>query len=215
MLKNSNTNHLQMSSATNVIRWYVSAELDVPELKSPQPCPRGVNCDYKIKGEDGQWTQACCRFVHPGEEGSGRKLFPARTVQGRTDPACVRLINAPYYERRFKKMPWPVWTAYVKERDAKAKAAKPAFEAVTIQPINAYSLAAGGGAAFPPLPQAPRKPARPAAQQEEGPSGQRQLDFEEGEETVTVEYDDSCHTCSSQGCDGDHSRMQTHDHADL
>jgi hypothetical protein len=198
--------------SSNVIRWYVDPAMDAPELKSPQPCPRGVNCDYKIKGEDGQWTPACCRFVHPGEEGSGRKLFPERKINGRTDPACVRLINAPYYERRFKKMSWPAWTAYVKERDAKPK---PAFEAVTIQPINAFSLAAGGGAAFPPLPPAPRKPARQAAQAQEQDHVQCQLDFEEGEETVTIEYDDSCNTCSGPGCDGDHSRLQTHDHADL
>jgi hypothetical protein len=165
--------------SSNVIRWYVSAEMDAPELKSPQPCPRGVNCDYKIKGADGEWTPACCRFVHPGEEGSGRKLFPARTVQGRTDPACVRLINAPYYERRFKKMSWPAWTAYVKERDA-----KPKFEAVTIQPINAFSLAAGGGATFPALPPAPRKPVT-TVQREGIP---RQMSFEE--ETVTIEYED-------------------------
>jgi hypothetical protein len=208
--------------SSNVIRWYVSAELDVPELKSPQPCPRGVNCDYKIKGEDGQWTPACCRFVHPGEEGSGRKLFPARTVQGRTDPACVRLINAPYYERRFKKMSWPAWTAYVKERDAKEKAkAKPAFEAVTIQPINAYSLAAGGGAAFPPLPQAPKKErVRWLDRQIAGigpefrPPSPRELEFE-GEETVTVEYADTCHYCVNKGCDGDHSREQNHDFSDV
>jgi hypothetical protein len=103
-----------MSSANqNVIRWFESAELDAPHLRSPQPCKRGIHCDYKLKDEaSGELVRACCSGVHPGEEGTGRRLFPARiTEDGREQPACVRLTGAAYsfYERRRLRLSWAEW----------------------------------------------------------------------------------------------------------
>jgi hypothetical protein len=97
----------------NVIQWYESAALDQPELRSPTPCPRGVYCQYKLQNKDLELELACCRMVHPGEEGNGRRLFPARTApDGRHQPACVRLTGkADFYERCRLKQPWRVWAA--------------------------------------------------------------------------------------------------------
>ena len=65
----------------NKISWFVKEAFDLPELKSPQPCQHGAGCDYRRKDmKTGAMVKACCRFVHPGEEGNGRRLFPARTV---------------------------------------------------------------------------------------------------------------------------------------
>jgi hypothetical protein len=82
--------------------------LNAPELKSPRPCKHGAGCNYS----------GSCGYVHPGEEGTGRQMFPARKW---TDPktgverdqfACVRLIgNAGFYKRRQMKMTWPAWCA--------------------------------------------------------------------------------------------------------
>jgi hypothetical protein len=95
---------------SNTIRWYKSVEMDAPELNSPQPCPRGVHCDYRVE-KDGELVPACCRFVHPGEEGNGRRIFPARiTEDGREQPACVRLTGgAGFYERRRLRLSWGEW----------------------------------------------------------------------------------------------------------
>jgi len=97
----------------NIIRWFESPALDKPYLKSPQPCKRGVHCDYKLKDEaSGELVRACCSGVHPGEEGTGRRLFPARTLDdGRKQPACVRLTGASqgFYERRRLRMSWAEW----------------------------------------------------------------------------------------------------------
>ena len=87
--------------------WNV-AEMNKPELKSPRPCKHGAGCNYS----------GSCIFVHPGEEGTGRQIFPARkftdprTGSERDQAACVRLIgNAGFYQRRQKKMTWPAWCA--------------------------------------------------------------------------------------------------------
>lgn len=95
---------------SNTIRWFESAALDAPELNSPQPCPRGIHCNYMINISD-QWEPGCCRGVHPGEEGNGRRLFPARTLDdGREQPACVRLTGmAGFYERRRLRLSWGQW----------------------------------------------------------------------------------------------------------
>jgi hypothetical protein len=97
----------------NVIRWFESPALDKPELRSPQPCKRGVHCDYKLKDEaSGELVRACCSGVHPGEEGTGRRLFPARTLDdGKQQPACVRLTGAShgFYERRRLRLSWAEW----------------------------------------------------------------------------------------------------------
>jgi hypothetical protein len=101
--------------ANNVIKWFENSLFDAPELKSPQPCIHGAGCVYTKKTADGKVIPAVCSFVHPGEEGKGRRLFPARTVtfehpDGKhvvAQPACVRLIgNALYYERMRMQMPW-------------------------------------------------------------------------------------------------------------
>jgi len=107
-----------MAMIRNTIRWFESAALDAPELKSPQPCPKGVYCDYRVMTRSGDLLPGCCRGVHPGEEGTGRQLFPARkftdpkTGVERSQGACVRLIgNAGFYRRRQLKMTWPAWCA--------------------------------------------------------------------------------------------------------
>ena len=99
--------------SANVIQWYENRAFDKPELRSPQPCPRGVYCQYKIPNPETKELEiACCRMVHPGEEGNGRRLFPARNKDGREQPACVRLTgNAGFYERCKLKEPWRVWAA--------------------------------------------------------------------------------------------------------
>jgi len=101
---------------SNTIRWYKSVEMDAPELNSPQPCPRGSHCDYRVE-KDGELVPACCRFVHPGEEGNGRRIFPARQVKDTgaeagfyEQPACVRLTGgAGFYERRRLRLSWGEW----------------------------------------------------------------------------------------------------------
>ena len=97
--------YLHASQMSNTIRWYKSEEMDVPELNSPQPCPRGVHCDYRVEKE-GELVPACCRFVHPGEEGNGRRIFPPLEDL----PACVRLTGgAGFYERRRLRLSWGEW----------------------------------------------------------------------------------------------------------
>jgi hypothetical protein len=80
-------------------------------LNSPLPCKDGAACQFP----------KCCVGVHPGEEGTGRKYFPARTTVDRvtgekkTQPPCVRLVGKNkedipgFYRRRSKKMSWPQW----------------------------------------------------------------------------------------------------------
>ena len=102
------------------IQWFENSLFDAPELKSPQPCIHGAGCVYTKKAADGKVTPAVCRYVHPGEEGKGRRLFPARTITFEhpdgedvvNQPACVRLIgNALYYERMSMRMPWQAFCA--------------------------------------------------------------------------------------------------------
>jgi hypothetical protein len=82
-------------------------------LNSPLPCKDGIACQFP----------KCCVGVHPGEEGTGRKYFPARktvdrvTGENKTQPPCVRLVGKNkddipgFYRRRSKKMSWPQWCA--------------------------------------------------------------------------------------------------------
>jgi hypothetical protein len=105
--------------STNAIRWYVNRSLDAEHLNSPQPCPRGIHCDYRrFNKETGELEPACCRGVHPGEEGTGRRLFPPRQIKETgpeggffEQPACVRLTGAhnQFYERRRLKLSWRDW----------------------------------------------------------------------------------------------------------
>jgi hypothetical protein len=103
------------------IIWYENPALDAPELNSPQPCIHGAGCVFTVTDAHGQTVPGVCRFVHPGEEGKGRRLFPERTIRDTgpdgtgkvVQPACVRLIGgADYYERRRLKMPWQMWCAH-------------------------------------------------------------------------------------------------------
>ena len=81
--------------------------MNAPELNSPQPCEHGAGCTY----------YGSCRFVHPGEEGTGRMLFEERVVTNEdgssfTQAACVRLIGAAgFYRRRRAQMSWPEFCA--------------------------------------------------------------------------------------------------------
>jgi hypothetical protein len=101
--------------SSNAIQWFENPAFDAPELKSPQPCIHGAGCVYTKKTADGVVVPGVCHFVHPGEEGRGRRLFPARTIRFEHpdgehlvgQPACVRLIGgALYYERMRMRMPW-------------------------------------------------------------------------------------------------------------
>jgi hypothetical protein len=86
--------------------WPAEPELDEKVLNSPQPCSHGSGCRYN----------GPCAFVHKGEEGTGRRLFPARMVlkDGKEvkQEAAVRLIGSPsFYERRRLRLSWPEWCA--------------------------------------------------------------------------------------------------------
>ena len=103
------------ANAMSAIHWFENPAFDAPELKSPQPCIHGAGCVYTKKTADGKVVPGVCSFVHPGEEGRGRRLFPARTVIFEhpdgddvvEQPACVRLVGgALYYERMRMGMPW-------------------------------------------------------------------------------------------------------------
>lgn len=102
---------------TNTIKWYEDPALDDPMLKSPQPCARGIHCDYKVKKRgEGELISACCKFVHPGEEGTGRRYFPQRAKELANgeivvQPAVVRLTGARdlYYSRMFQRLSWGEW----------------------------------------------------------------------------------------------------------
>lgn len=83
--------------------WDNMGELENPELHCPQPCKWAANCVYR--------TGTGCGFVHPGEQGAALKLFEERTVEGRTQPAVVRLLGASFYERRRLGLSWPDWCA--------------------------------------------------------------------------------------------------------
>ena len=96
------------------IHWYEKIAFDAPHLNSPQPCIHGAGCVFTVKDATGVVTPGCCRYVHPGEEGNGRRLFPARTVKKDDkiihQQACVRLTgNAGYYMRRRLGLSWQAW----------------------------------------------------------------------------------------------------------
>jgi len=105
-----------MTQPINTINWFVKSVFDDPRLNSPQPCAHGSGCNYMVLDIDsGQMVPACCRFVHPGEEGNGRRLFPSREYTGadgkvQRQAACVRLTGrAGFYERRRLGLSWKDW----------------------------------------------------------------------------------------------------------
>ena len=199
-------------SAQNTIRWFVKASFDEPKLRSPQPCQRGIYCDYRRwNPASKQMEPAVCHFVHPGEEGTGRRFFPARQLKEtgpeasfREQPACVRLTGAAqgFYERCGRKIPWGTWCAQ-KGIPYTPLAAGAAWEPVTIQRI--------GG---PRTPQRVRPPQPPPMAPKRSSSGT--LNMEEWLATATEDEledyrrhcEDSgpdCNYCDpSSGCDGDH-----------
>jgi len=96
------------------MKWFKSLKFDDPALNSPQPCIHGAGCVYTVKDADGNVKPGCCRYVHPGEEGNGRRLFPETImVKGGKQvqmPACVRLTGkAGFYERRRLGLSWEEW----------------------------------------------------------------------------------------------------------
>lgn len=102
----------------NTMTWFAKPAFDAPELHSPQPCPRGVACDYKRKNAEGVLVPAFCNRVHPGEEGNGRRFFEAKTLDdGTVLQPCVRLTGCHrnagggYPERRKARMSWRDWAA--------------------------------------------------------------------------------------------------------
>ena len=98
--------------SSNTIQWFENEAFDAPKLKSPQPCIHGAGCVYTVKDAEGKTVPGVCHFVHPGEEGRGRRLFPERTVKGIVQPECVRLIGgAGFYERMRMRVPWQAWCA--------------------------------------------------------------------------------------------------------
>ena len=177
----------RMSSSPSkpAMRWYKNPKFDAPELNSPQPCAHGAGCDYKIKDKTtGELVRGCCAFVHPGEEGTGRRLFAERTTTNETggvrhQPACVRLTGAQngFYERRGRRIPWPVWceqkgipyeanpptTLGAREPDAVelTPAMKRVVEAAVAKALAATGTPATGTPATPPRRTHPVSPLAP------------------------------------------------------
>lgn len=122
------------------------------ELNAPRPCNHGVKCYNGGKFNSG------CAFVHPGEEGVGMRLFPARTM---TDPATgketwqkatVRLFGSPehpcgFYERRRLKMSWPQWCAMPKNAHLKGPAITFASVAFSSEAPNIFLTSSGSSSA--------------------------------------------------------------------
>lgn len=81
--------------------WDEDPKLNDRKYRTPVPCRKGYNCVHT----------ECCMFVHPGEEGVGRRLFPARTMD---EEPVVRIYGTPekkayFYERRRLGLSWPAW----------------------------------------------------------------------------------------------------------
>lgn len=96
------SNFAYASSAGYAFDWMEMPHWNAPELRSPIPCKAGYNCTYP----------GVCSFVHPGEEGAGRRVFPARTAE---EKDMVRLFHPTkkpeYYRRRELRLSWPEWCA--------------------------------------------------------------------------------------------------------
>lgn len=102
----------------NRIRWFVDPAMDIPELRSPQPCTRGIACDYMRKNAEGVLEKAWCKFVHPGEEGNGRSIWAEKRLEdGTVLPAVVRLsgqhtaAGGGWVQRLKERLCWSDWAA--------------------------------------------------------------------------------------------------------
>lgn len=119
--------------------WSANPELDDPVLNSPRPCFHGAKCTYT--GADG------CAFVHPGEEGSGRRIFKGRAITKNGvqtwQKSTVRLVcfdgsKVPFYERRMRKMSWPAWLQHISMTASSSPTGVSAAKAepITVQEIE-------------------------------------------------------------------------------
>jgi hypothetical protein len=134
--------------------WTGSAE-QLKKFNAPSPCKWNDACVYS----------KCCGFVHAGEEGTGLKFFPGRTVTGTDgkqfwEQPCVRLIGSPrFYERRRLHLSWPAWCEReglaapvpLCERSAPVPDRK---ERIALLPTPVASVLSSGAIA-PPPPAAP------------------------------------------------------------
>jgi hypothetical protein len=119
------------------MKWFVSPKFDRPEFNSPQPCIHGAGCVYTVKDTEGNVKPGCCRYVHPGEEGNGRRLFPETILvkDGKKVhmPACVRLTGkAGFYERRRLHLSWEEWCSRNNIPYTPNKAGEPREPATTV-----------------------------------------------------------------------------------
>ena len=137
--------------------WAAQPELNDASLNSPQPCKWAEHCVYNGKGG--------CGYVHPGEQGTGRKLFEARLVKKgdaeRWEKPAVRLIGRPqFYERRRLRLSWPQWC----ERQnmpapVPLSASAPAKKVLAAAPVPPPVAAPAPVAAPQPMPQMMMHPA--------------------------------------------------------
>lgn len=134
--------------------WAAEPELDEKSLNSPQPCQHGSKCTYKKEG-------ACCAFVHPGEQGTGRVFFPARTVtaDGKQiyQKAAVRLVGSSFYERRRLGLSWPEWCAKkgLSPVVQPVSSVSPVVQPVSpVQPVHNGTVISNGQIALGPQPSA-------------------------------------------------------------
>lgn len=90
------------SHAGYAFDWMENETWNDPALRSPIPCRAGYNCTYS----------GVCSFVHPGEEGAGRRLFPARSAEEKDMVRLYHPTKKPeYYRRRELRLSWPEWCA--------------------------------------------------------------------------------------------------------
>ena len=192
----------------NTLYWHVNPAYDAPKLRSPQPCPHGIACDFKAWNRLTKTIEpACCRYVHPGEEGTGRRFFRQREQKEAGpeatfffQPACVRLVGAAqgFYERRAKKIPWRTWC------QQKGIVIPSTVEPLTIKQIMAPR----------PRPLSPRHTTEPGVRVEQwtetcetcGPSCDGDHSADRDRPTIPKRWEPDCLACDPQsGCDGDHA----------
>jgi len=157
--------------------------MDAPALRSPQPCPRGIACDYKRKNPDGTLVRVWCKFVHPGEEGTGRRIWPEKKLDdGTVLPAMVRLtgmnasVGGGWVQRLKERLSWPDWAA---KHGLQADTGALALEIVRIGGSKARSTLSQVSLSPVPGSQSHRRPQR------------IDLDCPQGNSTITANQDAS------------------------